>query len=265
MSKWQSEEKKTEGGRWMSFFYIIIIKLCWRLAADVERTFIRFLLLWSSSECAHTHTHKIRQNKGEGEKWSEHAQCSVIVPFLPPPSFFAPLNNAKCSATARASPSSSLRCAVLCRAASESESVEVLLSFRVDCFSSLSSPDDDGFPHFHHQIVVCIASSVVDYSVSQLKSLIRISDWLLFTYLLTYKLRFEQFEKNREMKQPFMKRRSAIFSLSFFLLAVATSMLFVMPQVDASGSLEQLVVRHLSIIRFLFFLTFLFGLFWSIQ
>jgi hypothetical protein len=63
------------------------------------------------------------------------------------------------------------------------------------------------------------------------------------------------------MKQPFMKRRSAIFSLSFFLLAVATSMLFVMPQVDASGSLEQLVVRHLSIIRFLFFLTFLFGLF----
>jgi hypothetical protein len=25
------------------------------------------------------------------------------------------------------------------------------------------------------------------------------------------------------------------------------------------------VVRHLSIIRFLFFLTFLFGLFWSIQ
>jgi hypothetical protein len=50
------------------------------------------------------------------------------------------------------------------------------------------------------------------------------------------------------MKQPFMKRRSAMFSLSFFLLAVATSMLFVTPQVDASGSLEQLVVRHLSII-----------------
>lgn len=85
-----------------------------------------------------THTHKIRQ-KGEGERWSEHAQCSVIVLSLSlslspssPPSITQ-------SVQQQHGPLPPLLSAVLCCAASESESVAVLLSFRTDRFLSLSS------------------------------------------------------------------------------------------------------------------------------